>query len=670
MRIVHTKNLSDAVLYVLRVEDVESGLQWVVNRRYRDFHALNEELCDICQFTKEVEFPRKRISIRKTVKLVESRIVALEQYVRKLLHILTNYATMDAAASKALRNLQNFLGVDSYIESVHPPTMDNQRYMELMAYRFLNDFSSPACQQCIRFVNGVDLDGMIEQGPDGYTGVLNYMKDALSEVVQFVQQQHQQQMISALAPRQPEFSMEQLQSFVNKCIRRQVEAALYLPLRRTIIRIVYSYLAKKSQQMQRAMSLLQQAPPSFFQVDPFIQHAKSLPAAVQAFRKVIEAYLPADQGHLLVKAAHAVLELHKECCVVQAERKKAAALEAAMVSSEYRGGNISVSSPVGETSVSVTEAAAAASAAASSPSSSSSHRGATVGRSVAVMSHSSDQPNTHAGHAALLGSGGSALDSSSVVSPNNHSSSSNSSSGPTPTLSRSVTSGRRQSGSFPDLTSSEILADPVGPLFQSTEEGFPSNLASASVDQGGDVPRNSESDDVIPQGTNRVTFNMVEKPSVAVRNLLSSTSKDHHNTAYYTPQSDQQPEMMATITTNIVSLHLSELLDEVAGDNKSDAAGKGANDSSLSSSPQAAASVEGSGAADRELYLSSSISMRILHDTEPDGTKCADARWEAEQESSVATTKHMYDTAQPEALPRDSISLRESEVMCGLHNDY
>ncbi len=33
VRIVHTSFVDDAVVYVLRVEDVESGLQWNVRRR-------------------------------------------------------------------------------------------------------------------------------------------------------------------------------------------------------------------------------------------------------------------------------------------------------------------------------------------------------------------------------------------------------------------------------------------------------------------------------------------------------------------------------------------------------------------------------------------------------------------------------------------------------------
>ena len=34
-----------AILYVLRVEDVESGLEWTSIKRYRDFFALYTELC-------------------------------------------------------------------------------------------------------------------------------------------------------------------------------------------------------------------------------------------------------------------------------------------------------------------------------------------------------------------------------------------------------------------------------------------------------------------------------------------------------------------------------------------------------------------------------------------------------------------------------------------------
>ena len=313
VRIVHTKMQANAVVYVLRVEDVETGLQWAVHRRYRDFYSLNEELADMSHFTREVNFPKKRLSIRQDSRLVESRIVALEQYTRRILHLLTLYSSMDPTASRSLRHLQSFLGVDKYIDCVHPPSVDDQRYIELMAYRFLNDFNSPACQQCVKFVTNVDLDSMVIEGDQGYKPVLQHISQALSEVESFVLLQHTQQMTQTLRERKPDFSPEQLRTFIRRCVRRQVEAAIFLPLRRTIFRIIYSFIANQAEQLQTALTVLQNAKPEYFMVDNNVAKAKTLVKAIKAFRDVMQAYLPADQGQLLMHAAALVVELHSEC---------------------------------------------------------------------------------------------------------------------------------------------------------------------------------------------------------------------------------------------------------------------------------------------------------------------------------------------------------------------
>lgn len=326
VRIVHTKTLGEYVVYVLRVEDVETGLQWVVHRRYRDFFTLKEELDDMSLFTKDINFPKKTISMslsRNTTRIVESRIIELEQYVRRVLHILTLHATMDPLASRSLRHLQNFLGVDKYVDCIRPPLLDDQRYIELMAYRFLNDFASPACQQCIRFVTSVDLEVLVsDTGSTGYRPVLDHMKQALTEVEVFVLQQHQQLMIHSLLDRKPELTPEQFHTFVRRCVRRQVEAALFLPLRRNVFRIVYSFIADQAQNMQDALSILQDAGPEYFMVDPYVTQTKSLPKAIKAFRDVMQAYLPADQGQLLMHAAAIVMELHTECIQAAKLRKE------------------------------------------------------------------------------------------------------------------------------------------------------------------------------------------------------------------------------------------------------------------------------------------------------------------------------------------------------------
>ncbi len=313
VRIVHTRNREDTVVYILRVEDVESGLHWVLSKRYQDFHSLYEEMADISNFVKDVEFPKKRLALRLSAKIIEGRILALEQFVRKALHTLTVYASMDSSASEALRHLQTFLGVDKHMDCVHPPILDDQRIMEMMAYRFLNDYNSPACQQCVRFTTSVELDNMVEGGDDGYKGLLTFLHDALAEVEQFVQQQHEQQMIQALSNRRPDWSTDQRNKLIRQCIRRQVESALFLPLRRSVFRILQAHLQSKIRKLHGAISILQQAKPSVFMVDANVQKARALPRAITAFRKCLMAYIPADQGQFLVDAAQSISELHAEC---------------------------------------------------------------------------------------------------------------------------------------------------------------------------------------------------------------------------------------------------------------------------------------------------------------------------------------------------------------------
>jgi hypothetical protein len=130
-RIISTSFSGDTVEYMIRIEDIESGRQWVVRRRYRDFLALHDDLLKMSHYTRvlillfllsqtihppplpqDIPFPKKRlVSLRTTAYIIEERIVALEQFLRMAIYRLTHYSTMDAEASQALRRMQLFLGL-------------------------------------------------------------------------------------------------------------------------------------------------------------------------------------------------------------------------------------------------------------------------------------------------------------------------------------------------------------------------------------------------------------------------------------------------------------------------------------------------------------------------------------------------------------------------------
>ena len=69
--------------------------------------------------------------------------------------------------------------------------------------------------------------------------------------------------------------------------------------------------------VQRAMSILNHAPPDFFLVLPQVAVASSLTRAVKLFRDLSVAYLPADQGQLLMHTAVAIMDLYSEAKKLQ-----------------------------------------------------------------------------------------------------------------------------------------------------------------------------------------------------------------------------------------------------------------------------------------------------------------------------------------------------------------
>lgn len=71
------------------------------------------------------------------------------------------------------------------------------------------------------------------------------VEQALVEVEEYTLQQFGQQMTHVLSDRRPSAGQDKIRQFVRRCVRRQVEAAVFLPLRRTVFRIVYSFVAVK-----------------------------------------------------------------------------------------------------------------------------------------------------------------------------------------------------------------------------------------------------------------------------------------------------------------------------------------------------------------------------------------------------------------------------------------
>jgi hypothetical protein len=62
-------------MYVLRVEDVESGSWWLASKRYRDFAAMQQGLVSLWPPTAELAFPQKIIASNRQPAVITTYLV-------------------------------------------------------------------------------------------------------------------------------------------------------------------------------------------------------------------------------------------------------------------------------------------------------------------------------------------------------------------------------------------------------------------------------------------------------------------------------------------------------------------------------------------------------------------------------------------------------------------
>lgn len=201
--------------------------------------------------------------------------------------------------------------------------------------------------RCEQFVTSVKLQNLLNpKSPTGYIPMLKHIQDvsqalltcfccfiivnhnvydilqAVSEVQEYVLDSFQSQLVNTLHKRNRDMSSEEVITFVRRCVRRQVEAAIYLPLRRNVIKLTFPFLSAETAELQRAMAALRDASPLLFLAHPMVRQAKSFEAARRMFRDISRAYLPADQGQLLIRAAGTVLAVYSECRAMTGAQEK------------------------------------------------------------------------------------------------------------------------------------------------------------------------------------------------------------------------------------------------------------------------------------------------------------------------------------------------------------
>jgi hypothetical protein len=312
------------------MEDVETGTLWFVGRYYREFASLKEELCDMCQYAQTVSFPGKwlRVSIFFSAAArmdgEREQATALEGYAQAMIRTLQLYAPADASASHALRRLQNFLGVDKAVDCTGITPTNAQRELELVAFHVLNDFDSPLAEKCRNFAKNWNPEAYLVDGDlKAYQRPLKILGEALRETESWLRDECGPLCMSILGRRRPDLSLDQRKIAVRRCMRRQVEMAIYLPLRHRVWGMLTTALQRDTCRFDAAMEVVRGAPLNLFGVDTYVVQAPSLPRAVKGMRAAVKASLPMDQLLMLEDVALSVMDVLQEASDAKASTRPA-----------------------------------------------------------------------------------------------------------------------------------------------------------------------------------------------------------------------------------------------------------------------------------------------------------------------------------------------------------
>ncbi|CAN0117704.1 unnamed protein product, partial [Ectocarpus sp. 12 AP-2014] len=311
------------VRFVVRVEDVGTGRQWLVFPHYGELSALRQELLAIWPPIADLPFPAKRSSASRAAAetaeaeetVVEDRVVRLEAFLDGALALLGMYVSIDPRCSGALRIVQGFLGRPEDLFSADlalSPALRDQKRAELLLYRLLNQADSPASRMKHLLMRDFESDTSLAPDVDS---LMKCASSRLRRLQDFVLDHHEEQLSSCAYT-----TSETREAIVRKAVRRQVELSLYLPLRRCLWKELTWRIRDPARKLQRAIQALRRSPPAVFGLETLgVLESEEWGPVKEVMGQATRSVLPTDQIDGLHRAAEHLAALHASlqlnvCC--------------------------------------------------------------------------------------------------------------------------------------------------------------------------------------------------------------------------------------------------------------------------------------------------------------------------------------------------------------------
>jgi len=309
VRILGTDYVEDHTVYILWVLDVLAGAEWRVQRRFREFFELHEELIKLRPSIDKLDFPTRRPSIYETVHTVNDRRVRLERYIRRVAGMLTS-SRLHPRSSDVARVLQRFLDVPKRRASLEllerNPDITLRQACQVATAQVL---SLPVLDKLLSDVVSSTQSHDFESGD----AMLQKMKQYIDHLQAAILDGSHDLLKSVALRRVPSNALpiDELNTTLSAAVRRQIETDIYVPLMEKVHDLLSTDIESEEFALQRKCIRARSRPQTFYGIP--IQHISpsSWESAIYQLANIGAYTLPCDKLDALLAAAKEIPALYR-----------------------------------------------------------------------------------------------------------------------------------------------------------------------------------------------------------------------------------------------------------------------------------------------------------------------------------------------------------------------
>ncbi|KAJ1450213.1 hypothetical protein M885DRAFT_533030 [Pelagophyceae sp. CCMP2097] len=306
IRILGTNYEDDHTEYSIWVLDVLAGAEWSVQRRFREFDELREQLALLRPSLSGLDFPGRRPSLYESLASVKDRRARLERHSRLVAGSFFS-ARLHARSGDVARLLQAFLDVPRRRESLEllekNPDAVLRQSAQVATYQLL----------CLPAFDGLLADIVAQSAAhdfDSGIAMLQQIKRYIDHLQAAILDGCSRFLSRSVLRRRETMAKDDLAQVLSAAVRRQIETEVFVPLMEKVHALLRNDIEAEEMQLKHQCSRARQMPQTACGIPLHHISPSSWESAIYQLGNIGSYTLPCDKLDALLSAAREIPTLY------------------------------------------------------------------------------------------------------------------------------------------------------------------------------------------------------------------------------------------------------------------------------------------------------------------------------------------------------------------------